>query len=78
MQSGHEAHIAEEKARENGDFLEALKLSDEATILYQKEGNVVGLSEIQAARFEIFKHLYLETDDRSFLILAKMLPKPAL
>lgn len=72
---GKAIHIAEEEARENGDFLVALKLSDEATLLYQKKGNIVGLSEIQAARFEIFKHLYLQTNDRNFLILGKMSAK---
>lgn len=72
---GKAIHIQEEKAREAGNFLEALKLSDEATLLYQKEGDIVGLSEIQAARFEIFKQLYLETDDRNYLVLGKMAAK---
>lgn len=75
MISGRKAHIAEEMAREEGNFLEALRLSDEATLLYQKEEDAIGLSEIQAARFEIFKHLFEETDDKNYLILAKMAAK---
>lgn len=75
MQSGHDFHLAEEEAREKGNFLEALKLSDESTLLYQKEQDIIGLSEIQAARAEIFKNLFLQTDDRSFLILAKFAAK---
>ena len=71
----HSIHVKEEQARESGNFLEALRLSDEATLLYQKEGDVVGLAEIQSARFEIFKHLFFETNDKSFLILGKMSAK---
>jgi tetratricopeptide (TPR) repeat protein len=74
---GKSIHLREEKARENGEYLEALKLSDEALISYQKEGNIVGLTEILCARFLIFQHLYEIIEDKNFLILAKFNAKSA-
>lgn len=72
---GKAHHIEAEKARENGDYLEALKHTDEATLSYQKEGNIVGLCEVQSSRYLIFQHLFEQTDDRNFLILGKFAAK---
>lgn len=74
---GKTIHLQEEKARENGEYLEALKLSDEALISYQKEGNIIGLTETLSARFLIFQHLFEETHDKNFLILGKFSAKCA-
>lgn len=59
------------QARENGNFVEALKLTDEAIIAYQKEGDLLGAAEIQSSRSLIFRHLYEETQDENYLIVAK-------
>lgn len=72
---GIELHKQSEQKREKGNFLEALKLADEATLLYQQEGNIVGLSEVQASRYLTFAHLYEQTLDRNYLILGKFAAK---
>lgn len=64
-------HHQAEQARETGDFVEALELTDQATIAYQEEGNLAGFAEIQASRFLTLRHLFEETGHRGFLILAK-------
>lgn len=64
-------HAKAEVARESGDFLLALKLTDEATIAYQEENDISGLAEIQASRFITLKHLFQKTGDKNYLILAK-------
>lgn len=64
-------HAQAEIARERGDFLEALKLTDEATVAYQEEGDKSGFAEIQASRFIALKHLFQKTGDKNYLTLAK-------
>lgn len=74
---GEELHKKAEDAREKGEFLEALKLCDAATLEYQKEGNIVKLAEIQSSRALTLRHLAEQTGDRKFLILAKFAAKSA-
>lgn len=74
---GKTQHIEAEKARENGDFLEALKYSDDAFLSYQSEGNIIGMTEVLCSRFITFKHLFEKTNDKSFLILGKFEAKAA-
>lgn len=64
-------HAQAEISREKGDFLEALKLTDEATVLYQEENNLSGFAEIQASRFITLKHLFQKTGEKNYLVLAK-------
>ncbi|MDO8599977.1 MAG: tetratricopeptide repeat protein [bacterium] len=64
-------HGQAEIARESGDFLKALQLTDEGTIAYQKEGDLLGLAEIQSSRFITLKHLFQKTGEKSYLVLAK-------
>src|SRR5687767_12999022 len=66
-----ELHSQAEQSREKGEFVEALKFTDEATVAYQQEGNASGFAEMQASRFLTLRHLYEKTGDRKFLILAK-------
>lgn len=69
---GREIHGRAETAREiEGDFLKALELTDQATIAYQRENDLLGLAEVQASRFIIFKHLYQQTGEKSYLILGR-------
>lgn len=58
-------------ASEQGNFLKALQLEDQATIEYQQQGDQPGFAEIQSMRFITFKHLYRQTKDQVYLILAK-------
>ncbi len=55
---------------EAGESLEALKLCDEATVLYEQENDLLGMGEIQAQRFIVLKHLFQKTNSRAYLILA--------
>lgn len=69
--SGRHLHGQAEEARESGEFLKALELTDQATVAYQEEGNVAGMAEVQASRFITLKHLYQSTGDRNYLLLSK-------
>lgn len=64
-------HQQAEQAREDGDFLKALELTDQAMVAYQEIGDKIGFAEIQASRFLTLRHLYEKTNDKSYLILAK-------
>jgi tetratricopeptide (TPR) repeat protein len=58
-------------ATEKGDFIEALRKTDEALVLYQQENDALGFAEIQAMRFLILRHLFDNTCYEGYLILAK-------
>lgn len=68
---GRALHSKAEQAREQGDFIQALELSDQAMIKYQEENDILGFAEIQASRFLTLRHLYEKTADQNYLILAK-------
>jgi len=59
------------QAREEGKFLEALKLTDQATVECQKQKDKVALAEIQDIRVLIFRLLFDRDQDKNWLILAK-------
>lgn len=71
MSQGHDLHSSAEAAREKGDFIEALKLIEEASEHYLSEGDFAGFSEIQGSRFLTLRHLYEKTGKKQYLILAK-------
>lgn len=60
-----------EDAREKEDFQGALKYTDEALLAFSKEGNEAGFVEILASRFLTLRHLFEQTNDENFMILAK-------
>lgn len=64
-------HAQAEEAREQGRFADALRHTDEATVSYQEEGNVIKLAEVQSSRFLTFRHLFRQTGDVSYRILAQ-------
>src|SRR5262245_38772504 len=68
---GRRLHALAEEARESGKFLEALEYTDKASLAYQKDGDMLGLAEVQSSRQSTFKHLYRSTGDIVFLILEK-------
>lgn len=70
-QEGRHLHQLAENARESGDFLKALEYTDQATLAYEKDHDLLGLAEVQSSRQSTFKHLYRTTDDRTFLLLEK-------
>src|SRR5260221_9563221 len=59
------------EAQEKGDFVKALQLEVQAMILYQKTGDKLGFAEIQAMFYLTYKHLYDQTGDENYLVLAK-------
>src|SRR5258708_38231481 len=72
MQSeARKIHGKAEQAREDGKFLLALQLLDEATILYEEDDDLLGLAEAQGSRSLTLRHLYMKTMDDNYLILAK-------
>lgn len=70
-QEGRHLHQLAEDARESGDFLKALEYTDQATLAYEKDHDLLGLAEVQSSRQSTFKHLYRTTDDKTFLLLEK-------
>lgn len=70
-ETARQIHGHGEVAREKGDLLGALKFLDEATILYEEEGDFLGFAEVQASRFLTYRHLFEKTGYNGFLILAK-------
>ncbi len=68
---GRRLHALAEEARESGDFLKALEYTDQATLAYQKDDDLLGLSEAQSSRQSTFKHLYRQTEDDVYLLLEK-------
>lgn len=68
---GRKIHAQALESQEGGNFQRALEQTDAAMIAYQRDGDSLGFSEIQAMRFLTLKHLFDKTGDRWFLILAK-------
>ncbi len=75
---GRRLHALAEDARESGRFLEALRYTDQATLTYQKDKDLLGLAEVQSSRQSTFKHLYRITEDKIFLILEKFAAEAAI
>jgi tetratricopeptide (TPR) repeat protein len=68
---GRRLHAVAEETRERGDFAKALDLINQAIFAYQKDNDLLGLSEVLASQEITFKHLYRRTADPVFLILEK-------
>lgn len=68
---GRRLHALAEEARENGNFLKALEYTDQATIAYHTDGDLLGLAEVQSSRQSTLKHLYRHTEDEIYLVLEK-------
>ena len=68
---GRRIHGQAAQAREEGRHLDALKLHDKAMLAYQKDGDKLGLAEVLADRSIVLRHLFEETEDKSWLFIAK-------
>jgi tetratricopeptide (TPR) repeat protein len=64
-------HQLAEDLREQGKFLEALKIYDEVIIGYQKEENYSQIIEALSGRSLTYKHLFLQTNDKIFAYLSE-------
>lgn len=64
-------HTKAEEARESGDFLKALEFTDQAILAYEKDNDLLGLSEVLSSRQSTFKHLYRKTGNKAFLTLER-------
>lgn len=67
---GRRLHGLAAQARERGEPLEALKLSDEAALAYQKDGDILGFAENLVDRSITLRHLADSTRDSNYLIVA--------
>jgi len=56
-EKGRGLHAQAETAREGGDFLEALRFTDEAMIAYVEDGDVLGFAEVLQSRVLVARHL---------------------
>jgi len=64
-------HKKAEMARESENFLEALKLTQEALVYYIEEKNYNKLAELFSSRFLIYKHYNYSTKDEAYIVLAE-------
>jgi len=64
-------HIKAERARELGWFIEALQFADQAIYYYQQEKDNFGISDAMCSKILTYRHLFEQTNDTNFLILAK-------
>lgn len=70
-QEGRRLHGLAAQAREAGDSIKALKLTEQAMAAYQNDGDKLGFAELQSERFLSLRHLYEKTGHKGYLILAK-------
>ncbi|CAN5357425.1 hypothetical protein BH10PAT1_BH10PAT1_7950 [soil metagenome] len=71
MKSGKQIHAKAGHLREEGDFIESLKLIIEAIQAYSEEKDYVGLIDAEGDASLSLRHLYKKTNDISYLILAE-------
>lgn len=57
--------------REKGEYLDSLKLADEAIVTAQADGDLSAFSEGLSVRYLAYKLLYQDTSDENYLVLAK-------
>ncbi len=69
--TGRKIHGEAAQARESGETLKALSLYHQALAAYQAEGDDLGFAEALADESISLRHLYEETGDKNWLILAK-------
>jgi tetratricopeptide (TPR) repeat protein len=70
-EKGREIHGQAEHAREAGNFLESLNLLNEATVAYANDKDYLGMAEAQGSVFLALRHLYEQTGEKQYLVLAK-------
>lgn len=68
---GRKLHNQAAQAREAGEHLKALQLSDEAMLAYQRDDDKLGFAEVLADRSISLRHLWEATNDKVFLVKAK-------
>src|SRR5436305_13786853 len=68
--SGQQIHGKVEQTREAGDFWGALKLSYDAIKAYLEEKDYQGLSELHGSIAITYRHLFQQTQDKTYLLLA--------
>lgn len=69
--TGQEIHAQVEHTREAGDFWGSIKLAPEAIKAYIEEKNFGGLADVHGSISLAYRHLYRETKDQTFLVLAE-------
>ncbi|GEM_PF-691037 len=71
IKTGREIHADVEHTREASDFWGSIKLSLDAIKTYQEEKDYLGLSEVHGSVSLAYRHLYRQTKDINFLVLAE-------
>ena len=76
---GRQLHNQAEEVREKEqNFIKALQLLDEATVAYINDKDYLGASEAQASRFITLNHLFDQTRDQAYSLLAMSSAKVAI
>lgn len=71
-EKGRQLHKQANIAMEEGDFLAALKFTDEALAVYVEEGDIFGAAEVLALQVLTFRHLWEKSGKKEFLDLAEV------
>lgn len=72
MDKGRQLHNRSAATREKeNDLLKSLQLADEALIEYAREDNKSGIAELIADRSITFRHLFRDSGNRIFLLIAR-------
>jgi len=69
--TGQEIHAQVEHTREAGDFWGSIKLAQDSIKAYSEEKNLSGLADIYGSISLAFRHLYKQSKDKTFLVLAE-------
>lgn len=68
--TGRGLHTKAANLREEGKFFDSIKLIIDAIRYYEKDGDFIGLTDALGDAVLSFRHLYFETKEISYLILA--------
>lgn len=75
VSEGRAIHQKVNEMREKGDSWEALKLSVDALVAYQKAGDILGMAEILTDNSIAYRHIADKEADPNFLIVSKCFAK---
>lgn len=70
-QRGRQSHGLAEQARERGEFVESIKLLDEALMAYVEDGDLPGAAEALSSQVLAWRHIFEKTGKKGFLLLAE-------
>jgi len=67
----NQPHVQVEDSRELQDFQVSLELAIDSEFSYEEQGDMIGMSEVQASKALAYRHLFDKTKSGAYLALAK-------